>query len=65
MKLQSILYPAEQICNEEALYLSNGDMGWWAIVSNEKDPNAWDKEYKEFIENLPEDAELTMLDCHI
>ena len=46
-------------------YHSNGDMGWWAIVSNEKDPNAWDKEYKEFIENLPEDAELTMLDCHI
>lgn len=46
-------------------YHSNGDMGWWAIVIDEKDPNAWDKEYKEFIESLPDDAELTILDCHI
>lgn len=46
-------------------YHSNGDMGWWACVSNEKEPNAWDKEYKEFIESLPDDALLTILDCHI
>ena len=46
-------------------YHSNGDMGWWAIVSNEKDPNAWDKEYQQFLESLPDDAQLTILDCHI
>lgn len=46
-------------------YHSNGDMGWWAIVSNEKDPNLWDEEYKKFIDGLPDDAELTILDCHV
>ena len=46
-------------------YHSRGDMGWWAMVSNEKEPTTWDEEYKKFIESLPDDAELTMLDCHI
>lgn len=46
-------------------YHSQGDMGWWAIVSNKKDSAVWDQEYKEFIESLPEDAELTILDCHV
>lgn len=46
-------------------YHSKGHMGWWAITWDEKDPNAWDKEYKEFIESLPDDAELSILDCHV
>lgn len=46
-------------------YHSNGDMGWWAMVSNEKDPNAWDNEYKSFIDSLEDDDYLTILDCHI
>ena len=46
-------------------YHSRGDMGWWAIVTNKKDSAVWDQEYKEFIESLPEDAELTILDCHV
>ena len=46
-------------------YHSNGDMGWWAMVSNEKDPNAWDEEYKAFIEGLSPEDEITILDCHI
>lgn len=46
-------------------YTSNGDMGWWAIVSNEKEPRSWDKEYEEFIKSLPDFVELTMLDCHV
>ena len=46
-------------------YTSNGDMGWWAVVSNEKEPRSWDKEYEEFIKSLPDFVELTMLDCHV
>lgn len=46
-------------------YVSNGDMGWWACVSNEKEPTSWDEEYKKFIESLPENVELTILDCHV
>ena len=46
-------------------YVSNGDMGWWAMVANEKNPISWDEEYEKFIKSLPANAELTMLDCHI
>ena len=46
-------------------YHSNGDMGWWAMVSNEKDPNAWDEEYQKFIESLNPEDEITILDCHV
>ena len=46
-------------------YHSRGRMGWWACVSNEKEPISWDEEFKKFIESLPDDAELTILDCHI
>lgn len=46
-------------------YHSRGDMGWWACVSNEKDPVDWDTQYQEFIKSLNPEDELTMLDCHI
>ena len=46
-------------------YHSRGDMGWWACVSNEKEATSWDKEYEDFLNSLPDDAELTMLDCHV
>lgn len=46
-------------------YHSRGEMGWWGMSFGEKEPTTWDEEYKKFIESLPDDAELTMLDCHI
>lgn len=46
-------------------YHSNGDMGWWAMVYNEKDPNAWDEEYQKFIESLNPEDEISILDCHV
>lgn len=46
-------------------YYSRGDMGWWACVSNEKDPIDWDEQYKKFIESLNPEDEITMLDCHV
>lgn len=45
-------------------YVSNGNMGWWAIVTDKKDPNEWDKEYKSFIESLDDDDLLTIVGCH-
>lgn len=41
------------------------EMGWWACTSNEKDPQDWDKSFKEFIESLDDDVLLTVIDCHI
>ena len=46
-------------------YHSEGDMGWWAFVSNEKEPKSWDKEYMDFINSLDDDDFLTIVNCHI
>ena len=46
-------------------YYSHGDMGWWAMVSNKKEPNVWDEEYKNIIESIGDDEIITILDCHI
>lgn len=46
-------------------YFSRGRMGWWGMSSGDKEATVWDDQYKKFIEELPDDAELTMLDCHI
>ena len=50
---------------QNRVYHSNGDMGWWAIVSDEKDPNAWDQEYRDFLDTLNDEDYLSILDCHI
>lgn len=45
-----------------------GSVGWWAIVSDEKNPTAWrDEVYnklKDAIENHPDET-FTLIDCHI
>ena len=46
-------------------YHSRGRMGWCAISIGDKAAEAWDAEYKKFLDELPDDAYLTMLDCHI
>jgi hypothetical protein len=42
-----------------------GKMGWWAMVSDEKDKEAWDSEFKKLIEGLPDDTLISIYDCHI
>ena len=42
-----------------------GEMGWWAIVSNEKEEKDWENEFKEFIDFLDKDTMVTAVDCHI
>ena len=46
-------------------YFSRGRMGWWAISTGEMPAEQWDAQYKKFLDELPDDAELSMLDCHI
>ena len=40
-------------------------MGWFAVVSDEKDEDAWVEEVKQLLASLPPDTLLTMYDCHI
>ena len=42
-----------------------GEMGWWAIVSDEKEEDVWANEVRELVKDLPEDTLLTIIDCHI
>lgn len=44
-------------------WYEKGKMGWWACVSEEKDN--WDEEFKLMIDALPNDALLSVYDCHI
>ena len=40
-------------------------MGWFAVVSDEKDKDAWGEEVKQLLASLPPDTLLTVYDCHI
>ena len=42
-----------------------GQMGWWAMVSNEKKKKDWEAEFKEFIDGLDKNTMVTVVDCHI
>jgi hypothetical protein len=42
-----------------------GEMGWWACVTNEMSAADWNKAKREWIESLPDDTLITVVDCHI
>lgn len=46
-------------------WYERGEMGWWGLVSNEKDQNEWQREFGIMIDNLPDDSLITIVDCHI
>lgn len=50
---------------KDGTWYERGDMGWWACVSNEKDPKEWGKQVQDLIEGLPDDTMMTIVDCHI
>jgi len=49
----------------EGVWHERGDMGWWGIVIDEKDPDAWATEFNAFFDSLPDDTMVTVVDCHI
>lgn len=46
-------------------WMERGEMGWFAMVSNEKDQNDWDAEFRKFWDEIPDDEMVTIVDCHI
>jgi hypothetical protein len=50
---------------KDGKWYEKGEMGWWAIVSNEKDRGDWLREYQDLVLGLPDDTLLTVADCHI
>lgn len=42
-----------------------GEMGFFATVSDEKDPATWTQQFNAMLDSLPDDAVLSVVDCHI
>lgn len=42
-----------------------GDMGWWGMSSNEMEGKEWGQIVDAWIDSLPDDTVITMIDCHI
>lgn len=50
---------------KDGKWFEKGDMGWWGIVSNEKQQNSWHYEVATMLVSLPDDTLLSAYDCHI
>jgi len=50
---------------KDGQWYERGSMGWWGCVSGEKNPGEWDREFAALIDSLPDDTQLTVVDCHI
>lgn len=50
---------------KDGQWYERGTMGWFACVSDEKAADQWDAEVAALLDNLPADAWLTVVDCHI
>ena len=46
-------------------WYEKGEMGWWVIVTNEKDADEWNKEFFKLVETLDDNLLVTVVDCHI
>jgi|APTNR8051073442_1049403.scaffolds.fasta_scaffold00075_74 hypothetical protein len=46
-------------------WTERGSMGWWGIVSNDTDDKRWYEQFMEIWEKVPDDAMISMYDCHI
>lgn len=46
-------------------WYERGEMGFWAVVKNEKDKEDWNAEFKQLLADVPDDELITMVDCHI
>lgn len=50
---------------KDGIWYERGSMGWWGIVSDEKESSKWEEEFQKLISNLPPDTLLSVYDCHI
>lgn len=46
-------------------WYEKGDMGWWGVSSNNKEPEVWNATFRNVFDSLPSDAWVTVVDCHI
>ena len=49
----------------DGVWYERGEMGWWAMVSNEKTTEAWENEIENLLASLPENSDVYNVDFHI
>lgn len=50
---------------KDGKWYERGEMGWFGAVSDEKDPDQWQREFQTLFDSLPDDTLLSLYDCHI
>jgi hypothetical protein len=50
---------------KDGKWYESGEMGWWGMASNEKDPETWSSMVAKLMDDLPDTAILVAIDAHI
>lgn len=50
---------------KDGQWYERGKMGWWAVVTDEKSREEWDRHLLELIREMPDEKWLSIVDCHI
>jgi hypothetical protein len=50
---------------KDKVWYEKGEMGWWAVVHDEKDDKDWDSEFRNLLDSLEPDTLISVYDCHI
>ena len=50
---------------KDGKWYESGQMGWWGMASNEKDPETWNSMVSKLMDDLPGEAILAAVDAHI
>jgi hypothetical protein len=50
---------------KDGVWYQSGEMGWWGVVTDEKETDDWNKEFDKLLEGLPGETMVTLVDCHI
>ena len=51
--------------NEDGEWYEKGEMGWFAIVTNEMEKNTWQATFEEYISTVEDECLVTVVDFHI
>lgn len=53
------------VVTEDGKWHEKGSMGWWGMVSDEKDATDWVAEFQKLVMSLPDETLISVYDCHI
>lgn len=50
---------------EDGEWHESASMGWWGMTSDDKEKDVWNKEFKEYLNSVRDDVEISVIDFHI